>query len=111
MRDFKLRRRFNKLVKDGGAGGGGNIMRVGLNRATMALDKTWQEISDCFANGGYAYLATTSQYGTAGFHPILNIGSVDEEYSVTIFVEWTQATNFVCSSPDEYPTYDNSANT
>lgn len=116
MRDFKLRRRFNKLVKDGGAGGGsggagGGVMRVGNNG--NAMDKTWQEISDCFANGGYAYIAMSPAPGIAFVMPIVAVGYEKATYTVAALstLEGVALVQFTCSSPDEYPVFADDANT
>lgn len=116
MRDFKLRRRFNKLVKDGGAGGGaGGAMRIERNKATNALDKTWQEISDCFGNGGYAYVGDSPIPTLTIIMPIMAIGQAgDAEYFVDALLansKGAQAITFTCSSPDEYPTSADASNT
>ena len=101
MRDFKLRRRFNKLVKDGGAGGGG-VMPVRLNQTI--LDKTWQEIADCFAKGGYAYVIGDTTPGITLIMPIKGISHEDATYAVGVDAG-SQTVQLTCLSPDEYPPF------
>lgn len=94
----------------GGGGAGVGVMRIGINMQTMALDKTWQEIWDCFANGGYAYVAVNTASTSATFMPIVGVANPGRyDYFVYAFTaEGTmQAMQFTCSSPDEYPVYAN----
>lgn len=100
MRDFKLRRRFNKLVKDGGTGGGG-VLRIGFDGTT--LDKTWREISDCFAKGGYAYIAGNVAPNATSFATIVGVYSQGSTYSLAANAGG-ESGEFNCGSPDEYPT-------
>lgn len=90
-------------------GGGGGVMRVEINGTS--LDKTWQEISDCFSNGGYAYVAVNPFSTNTTIMPITQVGGGNGTYAVSVFVlEDAQSTLFICSSPDEYPVLDDSAN-
>ena len=88
----------------GGGGSGAGVMRVGRDAQANTLDKTWQEISDCFANGGYAYIAISPGPGMTVAMPIVGIGGANAQYFVMAISPQTMDTvNFVCSSPNEYP--------
>lgn len=97
----------------GGGGTGSDVMRVGHDMQTMALDKTWQEIWDCFANGGYAYIAVNTASTSAMFMPIVGVTNPGRyDYFVYAFMAEgaMQAMQFTCSSPDEYPVLNTDSN-
>lgn len=81
MRDFKLRRRFNKLVKDGGAGGGG------AGGKTIVLDdipvKTVTDGSNVYSSNSTNLKATINGEEASFSAPVyfydVSLGDVVEE--------------------------------
>lgn len=114
MRDFKLRRRFNKYVKDnpgGGSGGGGEVFVVNVtNGATpgvFTFDKTFNEIFNA-RNSGQTIMCvrSPSQSQIIVSAPALEISYVPNrsEYSIVVCMEMTLV-KFTTNNPDGYPVF------
>ena len=77
MRDFKLRRRFNKFVKNGGGGGAGGGFVITFEKTgdwEYTSDKTSGELYDAI-NSGSAVMGIEIVYGskyTCGVIALLN---------------------------------------
>lgn len=85
------------IAKNGGGGGsGGGVLKVGMDMETMALDKTYAEIT-----AGYAVLCV-EQGGMVQYAPL--VGSADAAFTL-LFLAGNQQMTFVAESADGYPAY------
>lgn len=99
--DIVTSAKLNKIEQGIAAGGG--VLVVHANEEG-ALDKTWQEIYDadvCFVN--------VNDDGVKAFYYISTIQNDNNTYIVSFFApNDVSAITFISSSPDDYPTINNS---
>ena len=73
----------------------------------LTMNKTWQEIYNCYQNGGYAYgrqYYAGSQEADMMFYPILHLYEDDGEYVIIVRTSDDTA-YYITSSPDGFPAY------
>ena len=91
--------KLNKIEQGiANAGGGGGVLKVGVDAQTMALDETYAEI----ANADYAVISVPEQGGGVNYG--LLVYSDDANYTVIFWMAGNEMT-FVADSADGYPVY------
>ena len=103
MRDFKLRRRFNKLVKDGGAGGGLVVHAVAQGDNTV-LSETFRTIKTAM-DAGRLVIIIHDEFDVPTT-TIVNAHWMDgADYAVCVFNPLNEVyITFKTASEDGYPT-------
>ena len=92
--------KIEKGIEDAGSGGGGGggVLIVGIDMATMTLDKTYAEI----ASAGFAVLSALGDAGLYMVGPLTLYGVDDGVYKVQ-FTMGNSSVPFTTDSEDGYP--------
>lgn len=95
---------LDAIAKGGGGSGGGGVLVVGVNSDTMALDKTWKEITDA----PLAVAKLDSGFGVMGIYLLSAYWSQENAYYVGFVAYNGNAMvelEFVATSETGYPVY------
>ena len=101
-REFWYKEIVDAIGSGGGGGTGGGVLAVVVDRQTMALDKTWQEIYDAYNAHKVVmlYFDNVVVYLTL----ISPKGGSNIQYRVTFFNS-SDSLKFVCDNATDYPVY------